>query len=172
MSIPPNESAEEFHFSECVQQAERVVNVIAVFHEVIPVVGLFQFGFGFLFGHSVLLTQFDDVFLEVAVKFFFGNAAYIGKSVVHGNVHQVVQVTEHADLAELGHSGEQGKLDVAVATLQYAVECFQRVSVVGKQLLVADGLKHGLVVFVDEDHYVSAGDGADFLNDIGESFFR
>ena len=148
--------ASEAHFGKRIEQAEGVVDVFTLLCKVIAVVHLFEFSLGFLFGQFVLFSQFDDVLLEVSEQFFFRNAAQTGKSFVDRDVHQVVQVAEHAHLAELGYSGQQGKLDVAVATLHHAVEGFQRVAVVGQQRFVADGLKHGFIVLVDEDDYVSA----------------
>lgn len=46
---------------------------------------------------------------------------------------------------------QQGKLDASVHGFQYAVEGFQGVAELVLQRFVADGLQHGLVVFVDED---------------------
>ncbi|CDB09767.1 unknown [Bacteroides sp. CAG:633] len=98
--------ASEPHFGKRIEQAEGVVDVFALLCKVIAVVHLFQFSFGFLFGQFVLLPQFDDVFLEVGKQFFFRNAAQTGKAFVDGDVHQVVQIAEHANLAELGYSGQ------------------------------------------------------------------
>ena len=132
--------AAELHLGKCIKQAKRVVDILAIFHEVVSVVLFFQLLFGFVLREMVLLGQHCDVFLEIAMQFAFRNAAYAGKPVVDGDVHQIVQVAEHADLAELCHPCQQGKAEVFVTTLQHTVEGFQCVAVVGEQGFVADGL--------------------------------
>ncbi|CUP78483.1 Uncharacterised protein [Segatella copri] len=44
---------------------------------------------------------------------------------VHRDIRQVVEVAEHANLAKLGYTGEECKLDISVLCLQYRIECFQ-----------------------------------------------
>ena len=90
------------------------------------------------------------------MDFLFADAADFHVAVVHGDVHQVVQIAEHADLAELGHSRKQGKADAAVHGFQCPIESFQGTAVFVLQGFVADGLKHGLIVFVDENHHTAA----------------
>ena len=87
------------------------------------------------------------------MQFVFRDAANTGKPVIDGNVHQVVQVAEHADLTELRHTRQQGKAQVVVIRLQRAVEGFQRIAVVGEQRFVADSLEHGLIIFVHQHHH-------------------
>ena len=70
----------------------------------------------------------------------FSNTAEIIVSLLQGDVFQIVQVAEHADLAELCHPCQQSKAEVFVTTLQHTVEGFQCVAVVGEQGFVADGL--------------------------------
>ena len=149
--------AAELHFGQRIEQAERVVNVFRIFGKVVAVVPFFQCLSGFGFVHSVGLGQKPDVFLQIAVEFVLCNAADVGKTVGQRNVHQVVQVAEHTDFAELRHTRQQGEAEVLVAALQYAVEGFQRVAVVGEQRFVADGLEHGFVVFVHQHHDVPSG---------------
>ena len=83
----------------------------------------------------------------------FGDSTDGNKRLVHGDVIQIVQVTEHTDFAKLGHSRQQGKLDAAVHGFQYAIERFQSVAEFALQFLVADSLEQGFVIFVDENGY-------------------
>ena len=80
----------ELHLCKCIQQAERVIYIITVFHEMISIIHIFEVILCFFFGHTILLPKFYDVFLEVAEKLFFRDTAYIGKSIVYGNIHQVI----------------------------------------------------------------------------------
>ena len=90
------------------------------------------------------------------MDFLFADAADFHVAVVHGDVHQVVQIAEHADLAELGHSREQGKADAPVHGFQSSIESFQGAAVFVLQGFISDGLQHGLVVLIDENHHPTA----------------
>ena len=118
----------------------------------ISIIHIFEVSLCFFFGHTILLPKFYDVFLEVAEKLFFSDTTYVGKSIVYGNIHQVIQITEYTDFAEFGYSGKQGKLDILVATLHYSVKSFQCITIVVQQRFVPYGLKHGFIIFINEDH--------------------
>ena len=144
--------AAEFFLRKGVQQAERIVHAGCVFREMITVVIGFQFLAGFFVTYPRGRGQFVDVFLKIRVHFLFTDTADFGIMVIHGYVHQIIQVAENTDLAELGDPRQQGESDTSVHGLQGAVESFQHTAVFILQGLVADGLKHGFVVFVNEDH--------------------
>ena len=115
------------------------------------VIGL-QFLAGFFVTYLRGRGQFVNVFLKIRVHFLLTDTADFGIMVIHGYVHQIIQVAENTDLAELGDSRQQGESDTSVHGLQGAVESFQHTAVLVLQGLVADSLKHGFVVFVNEDH--------------------
>ena len=139
-----------------IQQAERIVHAHGIFRKVIAVVIGFQFSTRLLVTHPRSRSQLVNILLKVGVHFLLTDAADFRILVDHGNVPQVVQIAEHADLAELGHSRQQGKADAAVHGLQCSVERLQGAAVLVLQVFVADGLQHGLVVFIDENHHPAA----------------
>ncbi|SCH53796.1 Uncharacterised protein [uncultured Bacteroides sp.] len=122
----------------------------------IAVVIGFQFRTRLLVTHPRSRSQCVNILFKVGVHFLLADAADFHIAVVHGNVHQVVQIAEHADLSELGHSRQQGEADAAVHGLQRPVERLQGAAVLVLQGFVADGLQHGLVVFIDENHHPAA----------------
>ena len=116
-----------------------------------------------------------NILFKIGINFFLTDTTDFGILVNHGNVTQVVQIAEHADLAELGHSREQGKADTAVHGFQSSVEGFQGTAVFVLQGFIADGLKHGLVVLIDENHHAAAcllaGAADDALKTKGQTCF-
>lgn len=147
----------EIPLGEGVEEAEGVVDVVAVLGEVVAVEPVFEGPGGFFFRHAVGLAEGADVVGEVGAEFLLGDAADVGESVVHGDVHEVVDIAAHAYFAGFGDSGEEGEAEVAVAAFERSVEGFEGVAEGGLEGLVADGLEEGLVVLVDEHDDVSAG---------------
>ena len=139
----------EFHLKECIQQTEGIVDAVRVFCKVITVIARFQFIAHFLIRHFLRGCQLVQVFFKIKMYLLFSNSTDGNKRLVHGDVIQIVQVTEHTDFTELGHSRQQGKLDAAVHGFQYAVERFQSVAEFALQFLVADSLEQGFVIFVE-----------------------
>ena len=54
-----------------------------------------------------------------------GNAANSREIIIHADINQLVQVTEHADLREFGNTRQERKTEIAICTFQYPVESFQ-----------------------------------------------
>ena len=144
-------------FGESVEQAERVIYSGRFVAEVIAVVVGFQLFTGSVEICAEFFGQSLNVLLEILVEFRVADAAYFGIPFVHRNIHQVVQIAEHADLPKLGDTCKHSKTDIAVARLQCAVECFQRIAEGCLQLRIPNCLKHRLVVFVDKNHYFLSG---------------
>lgn len=149
--------AAEFLLGKGVEQAEGVVNPDGVFRKVIAVIAFFQLLAGFLRGDMLCAGDLVDLIFEIAVQLLIRDAADVYVAVVHRDVVQVVKVAEHADFAELGDTRQQGEADVLVHALHHAVKGFQRFAVLFLKGIVADGLKHGFVVFVYEDHHALSG---------------
>ena len=123
-----------------IQQAERIVHTDGIFREMISVVVCFQFRTSFFIAHACSCGQFVNIFFKIGINFFLTDTTDFGILVNHGNVTQVVQIAEHADLAELGHSREQSKADAPVHGFQSSVEGFQGTAVFVLQGFIADGL--------------------------------
>jgi len=148
--------AAELFLRKRIEQTERIVHAHGIFREVITVIIGFQLCTSLFISQARSCSQRMNVFLKIRMDFLLADAADFHVAVVHGDVHQVVQIAEHTDLAELGHSREQGKADAPVHGFQSSVEGFQGTAVFVLQSFIADGLKHGLVVFVDENHHTAA----------------
>ena len=89
-----------------IEQAERIVHTDGIFCEMIPVVVCFQLRTSFLITHARSCGQFVNILFKIGINFFLTDTADFGILVNHGNVTQVIQITEHADLAELSYSRE------------------------------------------------------------------
>ena len=81
-----------------------------------------------------------DVLIEMRTQLRFRDAANGGVRLPHGYIVQIVEVAEHAYLAELGHTCEQGEADGPIHGLQYAVEGFEHVPEPVLHLLVVQVL--------------------------------
>ena len=123
----------------------------------IAVVIGFQFLAGLFVTHPGSCSQFMDVFFKPGMDFLLTDTANLCILVNHGNIPQVVQVTEHTDFAELGHTCQQSEADASVHGFQSPVKSLQGTAVFILQSFVADSLQHGLVVFVNEDHHPASG---------------
>ena len=108
-----------------IQYAEWVIDAYCIFLEMISVVSSLQFCYCGFFCIAIGFGKFADTFLEICKQFFLCHSADANIAVVHRDIRQVVEVTEHANLAKLGYTCEECKLDIPVLCLQYRIECFQ-----------------------------------------------
>ena len=118
---------------------------------------------------SVIGGQPVDVVHSMSKHFLLGDAAYCGKIRVHGNVCQVVQFAEDADLRELGDAGEEQEMQVGVGIFQRRVEVAHDVAKLGQGLVLVNHVKHGRVVFVDKDDHFLACLFVDVANEVLKS---
>ena len=72
---------------------------------------------------------------------------------VQGDVLEVVETGEQADLGELADAGEEGEADVRVRKLDVGVQAAQIVAVGARQLRRLQRVQNRLVVFVDQHHH-------------------
>ena len=99
---------------KCIEQAKRVVDAYRIFHKMITVVIHLEFNTNILVGHVLEFCQLMDLFFQIIVYFLFGNSAEIDIRFAHGNVVQVVQITEYAYFSKFGHSRQHSKLNMAI----------------------------------------------------------
>ena len=109
----------ELHAVKGVQKAERIVYAGSARLEVIAVIHLaealaYSVIVRALFGGKTV-QRLLEIFMYLCLRY----AADVDITLVHGNVLQVVEVAEHAHLAELCHAREQGEADIAVLCLQH-----------------------------------------------------
>jgi len=116
------------------------------------------------------LGQMLHVGAHLRVQLLAADAADGGILVVHGDVEQVVQLTEDAQLSELGDAGQEDELKVRVERLYRRVEVLHRAAQCGKVLLLVYHVEQGGVVFVyDEGHFLSRL-LVDRLHDVGKPY--
>lgn len=97
---------------------------------------------------SPVFSKFMKFRLQPGLNFLVTDPTDINKLIPHGDIVQVVQIAEHTDLAKLGNPRQQSELDATVHCLQHSIEGFQYAPIYSLKLLIADGLQHGLVIFV------------------------
>ena len=117
----------------------------------ISVVAFLHFKTNGLIIQSLYIGKGMQVFVKITMQFLVCNAANINIIAPHGDILQIVQVAEHTHLSKLGHACQETKFDVSVHRFQYAIERFQRITVLLLQLFVADSLQHRFVVFIHKD---------------------
>ena len=159
----------EFLIFKSIQQAERVVDTFGVLYEMIAVISPLQLGTGFLVGHFLSVCQLVKLFFKIIVNLLPGYSAKTDIHFLHGNIIQVIQVTEYADLAEFSDPGKESQFDTAVHRFKHTVERFQRVAVFLLQFPVADSLEHRFVVFVHKDYHTLPSLLASTLDDSGKA---
>ena len=113
------------------------------------------------------------------IKFIFGYSTQGLILFVHTDVRRLVESAEHAHLRELGHTGQQHKLEVGVRFLENRIETLQDIAVMlFQQTLLPVNLdavrsiqhiEQRLVVFVDKHDGTSAVLLVGSLQDITET---
>ena len=115
------------------------------------VVFLQQFtSFGII--HAQCISKRMNVLVKILMKFSITDTTEFRITVVHGDVHQVIQITEHTHLAELRHAHQHGKMNRTVARLEGTVKSFECVTEFCLQFRIRDGLKHRFVVLINQNH--------------------
>ena len=95
-----------------------------------------------------------NILVKILMKFSITDTAEFSIAIVHGDVHQVIQITEHTHLAELRHARQHSKMNGTVARLERAIECFERITKFCLQFRICDGLKHRFVIFINQNHHL------------------
>ena len=106
----------EFLLVKCIQDTERVIHARRIiFAEMVSVVVLFQHSIGIFRLYTEIPGHGFNILGQIAPDLLLRQSADVIVSRIHGDVVKVVQIAEHADLAELRDSGQEGKLYVSVA---------------------------------------------------------
>ena len=79
--------------------------------------------------------------LEVIANLRFGHTTDAAVFLKHGNILQLIQVTENAHFAELGDAGDEDKAQIFVITFQSAEEALEDSLVVLLQRVIFQGLQ-------------------------------
>ena len=86
-----------------------------------------------------------------------------------GDVAQIVQPREQADLAEFAHPGEEGEADVGIRVLDHRVQVPQPVADLPSGVRVAEVVEDGLVVLIHQHHHTLAVSGLGGLDQLAEA---
>ena len=88
---------------------------------------------------------------------------------VQGDVDQVVEAGEQADLGELAHPGKEAETDVRVGELHGRIQAAQKVAVGAGDLGRVEPVEDRLVVLVHEDRHALAGTLVELLDQVPEA---
>ena len=88
---------------------------------------------------------------------------------IDGNIIEVIQPREQADLAEFGHPGEEGEVDVGILALDDGIKTPEPLAHLAGDLGAAEIIKDGFIVFVDQHHHSFASGGMRRLEQFGEA---
>ena len=92
---------------------------------------------------------------KCCVHLFGSDAAYPGKLVHRGYVHQIIQPAEHRQMAILGDTREQTEMQMVIERFERRVEAVQRIAKSLLQLRRADGRGDGIIVLVNQHHHLA-----------------
>ena len=107
---------------EAFQETERIVDVGGFLGEAVAVVLQFEFGMHLLGCQFVLLREHGDVGRHVGFELLLGDAADAGVLVVEGDVGEVVDGGEDAELRELGDACDETETYHLLVGLERLVE--------------------------------------------------
>ena len=139
-----------------VQQTIWIIDSYRIRMEVITVVSFTKFRASLLTSYAIGHGQLTDRPLEVSVQFLFRDTANVHIPGIHGNVFQIVQVAENADVAETAYPREESKADVRILRFQYPEEAFEGIAIGIVQFLAVNGTQQGLVVLIHQDYHLLA----------------
>ena len=142
-----------------IEYRKGVIDVVAAVPgvAVVPVFNLCQQRGGGGPGHFLQGVLYP--FLKIRFQLRLGVAHQRGVSRIQRDVVQVVQIAEHAHLAELRHPGDEQKLEVWIGAFDDAVKVFEDALVLkgGGQLVFFQIIDQRFVILIDEQHDFALG---------------
>jgi hypothetical protein len=120
-------------------------------------------------GADLLPVQARQFRGEDLIQVGLGVAADGGIAGVDGEVLEVVQPREQADLAELAHPGEEGEADMGVRILDHRIEIAQPIAHRQGGVRIGDVVQDRLVVFIHQHHGALAAGGMGLLDQLAET---
>ena len=162
----------ELFFLERIQQTEGIVHAHTVLTEMITVILPFQRMADLLRHHAIGHCEGLNAFPEIGMQFIFRNAANGRIFPIHGDILQVVQIAENADMTETAHSCKEREADVRVLRLQHTKESLEGIAISIVQFLAVDGTQQGLVVFIYQNHHLLARLFTGTPDNVKETLFR
>ncbi len=120
-------------------------------------------------GKSIGFGEFPDTLREIVIEVHLRDSADVRIARVHRDVLRVVQVAEHAHLAELRDPGEKAEADVSILGLHHAVEAPKHLAHPVLKLRTVKVVDDRLVILINQDDYLTAGLPVRGINDVLES---
>ena len=111
-----------------IQQAEWRVDILAVGREMVSVVVLFQHSIGIFRLYTEIPGHGFNILGQIAPDLLLRQSADVIVSRIHGDVVKVVQIAEHADLSELGHTCQKDKLQMRIGSFEDGIESFEDIT--------------------------------------------
>ena len=139
-----------------IEQAEGVEDVGRPGREMVAVVSCLQRLQRLFRRHLFLFGKALHVVRHLLLHLLHADAADGGEIRFQGDVLQVVQLAEYAELGELRDAGEEDEVEVRVGVLQRRIEVAHHVAELGQVLILVHHVEQRRVVFVDEhDHFLA-----------------
>ncbi len=106
------------------------------------------------------------------MQFLTANATDGRILVVHGDIKQIVQLTENAELGKLGDTREEDKLEIRVEHFYRTVEVLHDTAQGSKVLILVHHIKQRSVILVDDERHLLTSLLVGSLHDIGKPYVR
>jgi len=75
------------------------------------------------------------------------------KTLVQGNILEIVQSAEQGNLAEFGYSGDEYKLNIGICVLDHGIKVFEFLTNSNGKRRVFNAVQNRLVIFIHQHHY-------------------
>ena len=108
----------EFPVRKSVQEAVGIIDSLGILVKAVPVVSPAKLFQALLCREALFIRQLSDLRKKSLPHFLIRDSTYIRVFRIHGNISELVQITENTDLAELGHSCDKDKSNVSFVAFE------------------------------------------------------
>ena len=115
---------------KCIKNAERIINALHPFAEMISIETLLQYSPHLLVSIAVNSRQLLDLLRESLFQLLVCDTADCIIFRRHADVVRLIKIAEHTYLLELGNTGEKNELQVLIGTLKGGIESTKHVSII------------------------------------------
>ena len=155
-----------------VKQAEGIEDRCSTTGKTVAVVFELDLSIHLLRGQLEVLGHSLNVFLENRLHLLLRKAADGSKTGEQGDILQIVDSGEDAQLRELRDAGDEAELYVGLVGLERHVELLHDLAHGVERGLVVKHIQQGCVVFVDDDSHLLACLFLRAMDEAGEQFAR
>ena len=122
----------------------------------IAVIFLFQLPQRFLFSHFLRNGKPFYIFMHLLQHFFLSDTTNGSVWFQHTDIRDIVQSAGHAELRELGDTGQENKAQIRVACLQRTVKITYHITKYGEILFLMQHIQQERVILVNENYHLPA----------------